>query len=176
MDEVVDAFEAREGAAGVDDGEVGGVPADLAGLGVEVPVGLGDQEVVVLQLAVEVAGRDVEVGGSAVEVEVDAEGLVDGGLPGVVVLIGVEWVHDVAPGLLEALDLLVVLPLSHGHHQVLVLDDSAVAEHHLVVGRVDLLDALVVRLGDVLGDYLPSGRAEVKLGDAACRETYLPCS
>ncbi len=78
-----------EGLVGVDDGQAGSVPADFASFGLCVPLGLRHQEVVVTDLAVVVVGRDVEVGGSSVEVEVHSVGLAGSGFPGVVVLVGV---------------------------------------------------------------------------------------
>jgi hypothetical protein len=64
-----------EGSVGVDDGEFGGFPAELASADVEVPDGLGDEEVVILDLSVEVVGGDVEESLSSVEVEVHAVAL-----------------------------------------------------------------------------------------------------
>lgn len=74
----------------VDDGQVGSLPADFAGLGLSVPEVFGDQEVVVLQFSKEVAGRDVEVSRSSIEVIVNSVSLGGRGLPGAVIAVGVE--------------------------------------------------------------------------------------
>lgn len=172
LDEFIDArLILREGFVGVDDGKIGSIPADFAGFSVEVPVALGSEEVVVLDFSVEVAWGDVENGWSSVEVEVHSEALIDSGLPGVVISISVEWMDDVAPSLFKALDFLVVLFLAHGDYKILVLDDSAVSEGNFVGSGIDLVDADVIGLSNVLGDDLASGCAEVKLGDAESRET-----
>lgn len=131
----------------------------------QVPQRLRDEEVVVLDLSVEVVGRDVEDGLAAVEVEVHSVALRHCGLPGQVVLVGVEGVHGIAPGLLESLDLRGVLFLAHGDHQVLVLDGPAVAQHYLAGVRIELLDSHVVGLGVVFAEGLARGGAEIELGD-----------
>ena len=133
-----------EGPAGVDHSELGGLPAQLASTHVEVPDGLGDQEVVVLDFSVEVVGRDVEEGLAAIEVEVHAVALGNSGLPGGVVLVGVEWVHSIAPGILKPLDFSVILFLAHGDDQVLILDHTAISQHNLVILGIELLDSDVV--------------------------------
>lgn len=158
--------EATEGSVGVDDGEFGGFPAEFTGFDVEVPDGFGDEEVVILYLSVEVVGWDVEEGLSAVEVEVYSVALGDSGLPGGVVHVGVEGVDGVGPGLIEALYGSEVLFLALCDHQVLVLDGAAVAQHHLALICVYLLDSYVVRLCVVFAEGLASGRAEIELGDA----------
>jgi hypothetical protein len=155
-----------ESLVGVDDSEAGSFPADLADLCVQVPDGLGDEEVVVLNFADEVGGGDVEVSVAAVEVEVGAVGLGDGSLPGRVISVGVEGVYGISPGIVEALDFLVVLLLAHGDDQVFVLDDPAVAEDDLVLVGVEAVDAHVVRLSVVLVQGLPGGGAELEFGDA----------
>ncbi len=155
-----------EGFVGVDNSQARGLPTDFASFFVSIPLGLGDQEVVVDDLSVEVVRRDVEVGGSSVEVEVHAVGLAGSGFPGAVVLVGVEGVDGVSPGLVETFDFVVVFLLAEGQDQILVLDGPAVSEDDFVAGRVDLVDAYVVGLGVVLADDLASGGAEVKLGDA----------
>lgn len=70
-----------EGLVWVDDGEARGIPAQFSSSGMGIPLGLGNQEVVVNDFSVEVVGRDVEVGGSSVEVEMHSVGLADGGFP-----------------------------------------------------------------------------------------------
>ena len=110
--------------------------------------------------------RNVEEGGSSVEVVVHPVPLCSAGLPGGVVEVGVEGVVGVGPGIVKALDRLVVLLLACSDHQVLVLDDSAIAKGHLAGLGVDLLDARVVRLPDVLVDELASRGLEIELGDA----------
>jgi hypothetical protein len=97
-------------------------------------------------------------------------------LPGVVVSVGVEWMDRVAPGILKALDCLVVFFLAHGDYEVLILDDSAISEGDFIGSGVDLFDTDIIGLSNVLGDDLASGCAEVKLGDAEWKSDYLPCS
>jgi hypothetical protein len=70
-----------ESSIGVDDGELGGFPAELASADVEVPDGLRNKEVVILDLPVEVVGRDVEEGLASVEVEMHSVALGNSGLP-----------------------------------------------------------------------------------------------
>lgn len=133
-----------EGLVRIDDGELGSLPAQLASAHVEVPDGLGNKEVVVLDFSVEVVGRDVEEGLTSVEVEVDAVALGDGGLPGRVVLVGVEGVDGVTPGILKSFNLSEILFLAHGDDQVFILDHTAVSQHHLVTLRVELFNSDVV--------------------------------
>lgn len=133
-----------ESLIGIDDGELGSLPAQLASAHVEVPDSLGNKEVVVLDLAVEVVGRDVEECLSAVEVKVDAVALGDGGLPGRVVLVGVEGVDGVTPSILKSFNLREILFLAHGDDQVLILDHSAISQHNLITLRVELLNSDVV--------------------------------
>lgn len=146
-----------EGLVGVDDCEPGGVPAELASAHVQVPKCLRNEEVVVLHLSVEVVGRDVEDGLATVEVQVHPVALGHCGLPGQVVLVGVEGMHGIAPGLLEPLDLRGVLFLAHGDDQVLVLDGPAVAQHYLAAVGIEPLDSNVVRLGVVFAEGLARG-------------------
>ena len=72
LDELVQFGEVlAEGLVGVDDGELGVVPAELSSFGVEIPDGLGDEEVEVIALSI-AAGRDVEVGISSIVVKMDS--------------------------------------------------------------------------------------------------------
>jgi hypothetical protein len=128
----------------IDDSELGSLPAQLACAHVEIPDSLRDKEVVILDLSVEVIGRDVEEGLTAVEVQVDAVTLGDGGLPGRMVLVGVEGVDSVTPGILKSLNLRKILFLAHGDDQVLILDNTAISQHDLVTLRVELLNSDVV--------------------------------
>jgi hypothetical protein len=78
LDEGVEARDVSgELLVGVDDGEVRSRPADLSSFGVKIPVSLGDHEVKVLDFSVIGSRRDVEDGGSSIEVEMDARTLVD---------------------------------------------------------------------------------------------------
>lgn len=66
---VVYLFEVfAEGFVWVDDSHVGCVPVDSARTGVDVKVSLGNKEVVVIDLSMEVARRNVKVSRSSVEI------------------------------------------------------------------------------------------------------------
>ena len=133
-----------EGFVRIDDRQTRSAPAEFASLLLRVPLGLGNQKIVVANFAVVVAGRDVEVGWSSVEVEVHAVGLASGGLPRTVVLVGVEGVESVRPSLIEPFDFGVVLLLPERQHQILVFDGPSVPEHDLVPARMDLLNSYII--------------------------------
>ena len=144
----------------------------LASLGLHIPEGLGQQEVVVLELSRVVALGDVEEGRPSVEVVVHSVSLGGGSPPGRVVSVGEEGVTLVGPGVLKALDGVEVVLLAHGDHKVLILDGPAVAEGDLATVGVDFLDADCIRVGDVLADEGPGGGCEVELGDSGCCLLY----
>jgi hypothetical protein len=133
-----------EGLIGVDNSQLGSVPAQLASAHMEVPDSLRNKEVVVLDLAVEVVRRNVEESLTAVEVKVDAVALGDGGLPGRMILVGVERVDCITPGILKSLNLSEILFLAQGDDQVVILDHTAVSQHNLITLRVELLNSDVV--------------------------------
>lgn len=81
------------------------------------------------------------------------------------VLICVERVKSVSPSIFKTFNRLVVVLLTHGNHQILVLDDTSIAKGDLASTRVDLIDTHIVRLSDVLADDLTSWGPEVKLGN-----------
>ncbi len=112
---------------GVDNSELGSLPAELTSAHMQIPDGLRNEEVVVLDLPVEVVGRDVEEGLTAVEVEVDTVALGDGGLPRRMVLVGVEGMDGITPGILKSLNLSEILFLAQSNDQVLILDHTAIS-------------------------------------------------
>jgi hypothetical protein len=78
------------------------------------------------------------------------------------VLVGVERVHSISPGLIKAFDLIIVILLTDGDHKFLVLDDSTVLEGHFIVICVDALNPEVVRAGVVFAEGLSGGRARIE--------------
>lgn len=128
----------------VDNSKLRSLPAQLASAHVEVPDSLRNEEVVVLNFSVEVVGRDVEESLTSVEVKMDAVALGDGGLPGRMVLIGVEGVDSVTPGILKSFNLSKILFLAHSDDQVLILDHATISQHDLVTLRVEFLNSDVV--------------------------------
>lgn len=73
--------ESAEGFIGVDDSEFRRLPAQLASLDMQVPEGLGDKEVVILDFTIKVLRGNVEDGLSSVEVEVHSVCFGNIGLP-----------------------------------------------------------------------------------------------
>lgn len=142
LDELISLVEvAAEGIVGVDNSQLRILPRDSA-VGVEpVPQVLRKEEVVALDLSVERGRRNVEVGVAALEVEVAPEGLVNGSPPAEVVLRDEEGMLRVYPGLFESLDAFHVVLLTHGQHEMIVLDLSTIAQLHLVFLGEELLDA-----------------------------------
>ena len=136
----------------------------------------GKKEIVVLDLTVEVIWRDVEECLTSVKVEVGTAGLGDGGAPVGVVHIGVEGVVPVLPGLLETIDLTIVVLLAHGHNQCLVSDGLVVLEDDFVGVGVDAIHSVAFGRGVVLAEEGTSGSGEVKFGDPVWEYWYLPCS
>lgn len=114
--------EPAEGLIGIHHSKFRGLPAQLASLGMQIPDCLRNKEVVVLDLSVEVVGRNVEESLTAVEIEMDTVALRNSGLPTKVVLVSVEGMNHIVPGILESLDFTIVLFLTHRDHQVLVFD------------------------------------------------------
>jgi hypothetical protein len=82
LDEVVSLGEVfAERFVGVDYGEFRCFPTQFASFCVEVPLGLRDKEVVILNLSMEAVWWDVEVGISSIEVEVNSIALGNCGFP-----------------------------------------------------------------------------------------------
>lgn len=155
-----------ESSIGIDNGELGGLPAELASADMEVPDGLRNKEIVILDLPVEVVGRNVEESLPSVEVEMHSVALGNSGLPRGVVGIGVEGVHSVTPGILKSLDFSKILFLAHSDDQVLVLDHTTISQNNLVILRIEPFDSDIVRSGVVLAEGLSSGRSKIELGDS----------
>jgi hypothetical protein len=142
----------------------------------EVPDGLGNKEIVILYLSVEVVGRDIEKCLTSVEVEMDAVALGDSGLPGGMVSVGVEWMRGVAPCVLESLDLTEILFLTRSDHQVFVLYHTAISQDYLTLLRIEPFDTDIVRSCVVLAECLPCRCSKIELGDAVYKSFYEPVS
>ena len=142
----------------------------------EVPDGLGNKEIVILYLSVEVVGRDIEECLTSVEVEVDAVALGDSGLPGGMVSVGVEWMCGVAPCILKSLDLTEILFLTRSDNQVFVLDHTTISQDYLTVLRIEPFDTDVVRSCVVLAECLSCRCSKIELGDAVYKSFYEPVS
>ena len=151
---------------GVDDCYAGGTPAQFAGFGLLVPERFGEQEVVVLQFSLEIAGRDVEVGRPSAEIVVHSVSLSRRRFPTRMVAISVEGMVGISPGIVESLDGVVVFLLAHGHNQILILDGPAISEGDLVALGADLVNAHVVGLTNIFADELAGGSPVIEFGDA----------
>ena len=136
--------ESAESLVRVDHSEFRSLPAELSSGSVQIPDSLGNKEVIILNLSVEVVRRNVEESFTSVEVEMDSIALGNSGLPAGVILVSVEGMHCIAPCILEALDSSKVLFLTHGNHQVLALDNAAISKHHLAIFRVKPVYSIVI--------------------------------
>jgi hypothetical protein len=103
-----------EGVVCVDDAEAACIPTDLSVFCMPVPESLCDEEVVVFNLSSEWCRWNVENSLTSVEVMKISGDLVAGNFPRCVLLVGVEWVFEISPGIIESLDRVEVLLLTHG--------------------------------------------------------------
>lgn len=112
------------------------------------------------------AGRNVEVGISSIEVEVNSVTFRDCGFPRKVILVGVEGMDGICPSIIKSFDLLIVFFLSDGYHQIFILNNSSVSKSDLILAGIDLVDSNVVRLSVVFAEGLSGGCSEIEFGDA----------
>ena len=177
LDEGVSLLEVRaEAVVGVDDGESGVAPGKLAIARQSVPNGLGQEEVVVFDGAVEGCWGNVEDGFTPLEVVMISSGLGAGGPPGGMILVAEEGGVDIGPGVFESLDGFEVGVHPGGDDELIVLDLPPVPENYLVILRVVLGDALAFGGNGEFVHIVLGVALRLKLGVSAYQWAYVPCS
>ena len=146
FDEGITSIEMRaEAAVSVDDCEARISPGEFAIKGEFVPDFLGEEEVVVLEGAVEGCWGNVEDGLASLEVVEVAGRLGAGGPPGRVILVAEEVGAKINPGIFEALDRLEVVVHASGDDELIVLNAAPIPENYFVILRHVLSDGLAFR-------------------------------